>query len=207
MRFAMSLRSFSLGLATASLMVAGAASAQSMQSVQLMGVNARLDHSLDSQTAKPGQAVEAKLDGSVKTPGGVDLAKGTELWGKVDAVQASRDGSPSSVSLVFTTAQLKDGQKIPVKVTLLGAYPANEGIDATYGTETMGPAPKQVSSKEQIDQEPGLLGKVAMTSAVPAQNSGTFTQKKGNVRLLAGTYFQVGIAPTAHGSTTTRAAE
>jgi hypothetical protein len=35
-----------------------------------------------------------------------------------------------------------------------------------------------------------------MQSKVQADNSGTFTKKDGNLKLAAGTFFQVGIAPT-----------
>lgn len=208
MRFASSLRNLSLGLATATLALAGAAWAQpaasssqqsmnSMNSVHLVGVNARLDHSLDVTTVHNGQRIEARLNGTVKTSNDMKLRRGTELWGRVEDVHASTNGGPSSMSVVFNTAVLKNGRHVPVKVTILGVYPSNEAQMEMNGTQTIPPPPMHVSSKERIDQEPGLIHHVSMNSAVQSNNSGTFRDSKGNLKLRAGTFLQVGIAPTS----------
>jgi hypothetical protein len=199
MRFTFSLKNLSLGLAMVSLS-AGAAFAQS-----LTGVNARLVRPLDSQTAAQGQPVTAKLDGSVKTADGVKLPKGTELIGKIADVQASKNGSPASVSLVFTTAQLKDGKQIPVKATLLAAYPADQDIQAQYSDATMNAVADNVNGDHTVDQEPGALPGIALTASVKDPNSGTFTKTTGNFKLTAGTYLQLGVGPAAAGSSTSAA--
>jgi hypothetical protein len=192
------LKNLSIGVVTASFLLAGAAFAQS---VDLTGVNARLEQPLDSRSAKSGQAVEAKLDGSVKTTDGVDLPRGTELVGKVNQVQASQKDGPSSISLVFTTAQLKDGKQVPVKATVVAAYPDSDSYAAAYGDDPMGQAPKNVSSQDKFDQEPGTLSNIAMTSAVQNQDSATFSRNRGDIRLSAGTNLQVGIAPAGSAAT------
>ena len=203
MRVARSLRSLSLGVATASFLLAGAACAQS---IRLSGVNTELDRVLDSQNAKPGQAVEVKLDGSVRTADGMDLPKGTELMGQVSRAQASESGGPSSISLVFTRAQLKDGKTIPVKVTVVGAYPASDGYEATYGYEDVAPAPKILNLKGKYDQEAGILSNISMTSSVQGHNSATFMRKDGNIKLAAGTILQVEIgAANGNGAMTSGA--
>lgn len=191
MRFA-SLRNLCLGLANTSLLFAGAAFAQP---VQMVGVNARLDHTLDSKNAVPGQIISVKLDRAVKTLDGIDLPKGTQLLGKVDQVQPSQNGGPSTLSILLNEAQTRDGRQIPVKVTLIGAYPPGQQSRSVYGTETMGPAPRHISMKEQVDQEPGVLSHTSMRSAVRSHDSATFRKDDGDVRLLAGSYFQLGIAP------------
>jgi hypothetical protein len=158
-----------------------------------VGVNTRLDHTLDSTSAASGQVVTAKLDGTVTTDG-VKLPKGTELIGKVAEVKAAQNGSAASVSLVFTSAKLKDGKEIPVKATLLAAYPESAGDAATYSGDLIGPAPAQVGGDSAFNQQAGALRNVAMNSAVKSSDSGTFLSD-GNFRLLAGTVLQVGIAP------------
>src|SRR5580700_3651995 len=105
MRFT-SLKNVSLSLAVISLLSAGVASAQS-----LAGVNTQLVKPLDSETATAGQAVAVKLNSGVKTPDGVKLPRGTELIGKVTAVTPAQKGSASSVTIVFTEAQLKGGKQ------------------------------------------------------------------------------------------------
>jgi len=194
-----SLKQFSFGLALASFVCAGAASAQS-----LAGVTTRLDKTLDSGSAKSGEPITAKLDSSVTTPDGVKLPRGTELIGQVADVKAAQ-GGPVSLTLVFSSARLKDGKEIPVKATLVGAYSASEGDDATYGSMTMAPAPATVSSDDTFNQQPGALHHVALTSAVKNSDSGTFTSSTGNFKLSAGTYLQFGVDASA--SKRTSAAE
>lgn len=201
MRFS-SLKNVSLGLALVSFVALGTASAQS-----LVGVTTRLNRTLDSGNAAVGQVVTVKLNGSVNAPDGVKLPRGTELIGKVASVQPAQNNGPASVALVFTSAKLKDGREIPVKATLIGAYTASEGSDATYGSQSMAPVPGKVAADDTFDQEPGALKHVALTSAVKNDDSGTFSSTEGNFRLDAGTYLQFGVAPQTGGSRTTNAAE
>lgn len=215
MQIRMSLRTLSLSLATASFLVAGSALAQNSGnqnsgnqnsaaqnsenqnngSYELAGVTARLDHALDAKDAHPGQMIEAKLDRQAKTPEGVVLPKGTELCGKVDQVQAGGNGSPAKVSIRFNEARLNDGKTVPVRVVVLGAYPASENTSAMYGVQTMGPAPRRVSAKESVDQKAGILHDISMHSDMKGHDSATFIDRKGDLKLHAGTYLQMGIAP------------
>lgn len=202
MRFAMSLRNLSLGVATASFLLAGSALAQPAQSAgmsqqqwQFRGVNARLDQELDAQSAQVGQRVEVKLDRTVKTADGTSLPGGTQVWGRVEKVQASQNGGPSMVTLRFTTAEMKDGQKVPVKVTVIGAFPANarNSYVNSMGGE-LPPPPRHINAKDKYTQEPGLLKHIELKSAVQGNNSGTFRDMSGNVKLSRGTYLQLAIA-------------
>lgn len=186
------LRNVSLGIAAASFLLAGAAFAES---TGLTGVTARLDQAINAQTARQGERVEAKLDRTLKSNTGLDLPKGTELVGKVSRVQASENGGPSQISLVFTNAQLKDGKQLPVKVMLVGAYPPSAGGGGGYGQQTMGAAPRHIGPQHKVDQEAGVLSHISMVASAQGHNSATFRDKNGNVRLRQGTYFQVGIAP------------
>lgn len=203
MRVVMSLRNLSLGLATASFLLAASALAQtpSPQSGQwkLNGVNARLDRTLDARSARVGQTVEVKLDRAVKTAAGAKLPGGTEVCGTVESVQASQNGSPSTVTLRFTTARLENGQKVPVKVTVIGAFPPNAQSYLNSMGGQLPPAPAHISPQDRFTQEPGLLRHIEMKSAVQGQNSATFTNENGNVRLGQGTYLQLAIAPVNNG--------
>ncbi|MFZ0274182.1 MAG: hypothetical protein WB524_21480 [Acidobacteriaceae bacterium] len=197
MRFT-SLKNLSFGLALVSLVSVGVASAQS-----LVGVNAKLDRTLDSKNATVGQAVTAKLDGSV-TLDGTRLGRGVELIGKVAEVK-NAEGSPASVTLLFTSAKLKDGKEIPVKATLLAAYPEVDPVGESLGDGSGLPAPAHVDADRTFDQEPGALSRVAMNSAVKNADSGTFSSTNGNFKLLAGTNLQVGVAPATQAAGTNAA--
>ncbi|HEX4309888.1 MAG TPA: hypothetical protein VHZ25_07655 [Acidobacteriaceae bacterium] len=195
MRFT-SLKNLSFGLALASLVSVGVASAQS-----LVGVNAKLDRTLDSKSAAVGQTVTAKLDGAV-TLSGTKLARGTELMGKVAEVKS---GNPVSVTLLFTSAKLKDGKEIPVKATLIAASSESDPVGVSLGDVAAGGAPTQIEADRAFNQQPGALEHVGLTSAVKDHDSGTFTSTSGNFKLVAGTNLQVGIAAASSASGTSAA--
>ena len=151
MRFT-SFKNLSFGLALTSLVAVGAASAQS-----LVGVNTKLDRTLDSKSAATGQVVTAKLDGTVTTADGTKLPRGTELIGKVADVKNANGAA--SVSMVFTSAKLKGGKEIPVKATLLGAFPDVDPVAQTLGDVAVQPAPATVDGDSTFDQQAGALGR------------------------------------------------
>ncbi|MGA8160854.1 MAG: hypothetical protein WA374_11545 [Acidobacteriaceae bacterium] len=191
-------KNWSLGLAMVSLMT-GAACAQS-----LAGVTTTLDHTLESKSVAPGQTVTAKLTGSLKADG-LDLLRGTELVGKIAEVKAAQNGTPASVSVVFTTAKLKNGKEVPVKATVISVYPQSAGDGVEGSGVTMAEAPRQVPLDGTYDQEPGALSHVTMKSAVKSSDSATFSSND-NFRLPAGTFLQLGVgAANASGSETTAA--
>jgi len=194
-----SLKFLSFGLALASLVAAGGASAQS-----LVGVNTSLDHTLDSRKAASGEVVTTRLDNTVTTADGTKLPKGTELIGKVADVKKANDAV--TLSLVFTTAKLKDGKQIPVKATVLAAFPQVNEVDEAVGGAAQQPAPEHVASDGAFNQEAGALAHVALNSAVKSSDSGTFSSDKGDFRLQAGTNLQMGIA-SANASSGLNAAE
>jgi hypothetical protein len=191
-------KNWSLGLAMVSL-VGLSASAQS-----LAGVTTTLDHTLESSSATVGEPVTATLRESLKT-NGLDLPRGTELVGKVAEVKQAQNGGQASVSLVFTTAKLKHGKELPVKATVIAAFPQSADDVEDGGGMTMGAAPRQVPSDGTYQQEPGALAHVAMNSSVKSSDSVTFTSSE-NFKLPAGTFLQLGVGG-ASASTTTSAAE
>jgi hypothetical protein len=98
------------------------------------------------------------------------------------------------VSLLFTSAKLKDGKEIPVKATVLAAFPEGDPLGAAADVANL-PAPEKVDGDGAFNQQPGAISHVALTSAVKSPDSGTFSSTEGNFKLYAGTFLQVGIAP------------
>jgi hypothetical protein len=186
-------------LAVPGLGVSGYATAQSSpQHLQLVSADAALVHSVDSKDAKPGEMVTAKLTSDVKSADSMELPKGTLLIGRVQHVRMSTDNGPSRLSIVFTKARLRDGRSIPIKATLLGAYPGGASNSYDY-TGVGGPytsmQPHLIPYDQKVDQEPGTLSHVAMHSAVQSSASGVFTSKDRDVNLKSGTELQIAIAP------------
>ncbi|MHB1936616.1 MAG: hypothetical protein ACYCOR_08530 [Acidobacteriaceae bacterium] len=123
------LRFYAVGIAAALISVPMYASMQSQpQRPSLVSAEAVLMQALNSKSARQGQGVNAKLTSNVKTNEQMELPKGTVLTGKVEQIQTGQpNGNGSMVSIVFNAARLSNGQAIPIKATLLGAYPPAQG--------------------------------------------------------------------------------
>jgi hypothetical protein len=188
----------SLGASAMLVATCGFAAAQPGSS-QLVGANASLVHSLDSKNATEGEAISAKLTSNVKSASATQLPKGTILMGKVESVESSSSG-PSKLSVVFDEAKLPDGKTVPVKATLIGAYPPNSGNyyeDTGAEGSLMAGLPKTIASDQAIDQQPGLLNHVSLTSSVQSNASGVFSSKDHAINLKKGTLLQLGISEQA----------
>ena len=95
------------------------AEAAPVKNIQMVSVRASLSKGIDAKKAKQGDAVTAKLQDDVKIPGSVDLPKNTVLLGHVDQVQPSENKGDSSVQVTFDKAQLKNGQQLAIKATIM----------------------------------------------------------------------------------------
>lgn len=93
------------------------------KSIQMVAARASLSKGIDAKKAKQGDAVTAKLDEAVKIPGSVELPKNTVLLGHIDKVQPSESKSDSSLQLTFDKAQLKNGQQMAIKATIMRIEP------------------------------------------------------------------------------------
>jgi hypothetical protein len=82
-------------------------------------INARLVSSLDARKNKLGDRAEAEITQDVKSDSKVVLRKGTRLVGGVTHAESRAAGSSrSSLGVMFDEALLKDGQRIPVQLTI-----------------------------------------------------------------------------------------
>lgn len=197
-----SFSSFSiLGIFALAVSMYGYAAAQTTpQNIQLVGAQARLINNVDSKDATQGEVITAVLTDNVKAGDSTDLRKGTLLIGKVQDVQKSDNNGPAKLTVVFDQAKLKDGKTIPVKATLLGAFPAPEGYDLDGDGSPAALLPQSIPATRQVDQEPGTLSHVAMHSAVQSDASGVFTSDDRNINLKRGTQLQFALAPQAASS-------
>jgi hypothetical protein len=197
------LRTYVLGVAAAliSLPICASMQAQS-QPLDLVSASAELTHGLNSKSTRPGQSVMAKLTSTVKTNGDVELPKGTMLVGKVQEVQnANSSGDATKLSLVFNEARLSNGHQVPIKATLLAAYPPDEIGVAQSTSAYMMQQPRHISSDQTVQQDPGTLGNVGLTSSVQSEVSGIFLSKSRNINLREGTRLQLAIAPETNSMT------
>jgi hypothetical protein len=196
------LRFYAVGIAAVLISAPMYASMQAQpQHLKLVSANAELTQGLNTKSSRQGQTVTAKLTANVTTAGTMDLPKGTMLVGTVEQVQPGNgSGSKSEISIVFNEARLKDGREIPIKATLLGAYPPA----VVYSSGGLGSylpiQPRLIPSDRSVIQNPGPLGNVTMKSAVQSDVSGTFLSTKDNIKLSQGTQLQLAIAPESSSS-------
>ncbi|MFT4114828.1 hypothetical protein [Silvibacterium sp.] len=168
--------------ATAALF-AGAAFAQANASNNdIMSGDASLTHPLNTKSAMQGQIVTVQLTNTIHTRDGVELPRGTQLLGKVDAVKSAKDHGPAKLALTFSQARLKDGKTFPIKATLVNYSSANDD----------GGTPLPVHPDSVID-EAGPIGDTRLHSAVKEEVSGTLTSQRGDIKLPEGTQFLVAV--------------
>ena len=162
-----------------------------------------MTQALNSKSTRQGQSVTAKLTSNVKTDGQTELPKGTLLMGKVADVQnANSNGNNTEISIVFNEAKLSNGREVPIKATLLAAYPPEE-IGVTDGASAyMIVQPHRIPSDQKIQQDPGTLSNVMMQSSVQSNVSGVFLSKKHDINLHQGTRLQLAIAPETNSMST-----
>jgi hypothetical protein len=199
-------------------------SASPAKTIQMAPARAVLDHGLDAKKLRQGDAVTAKLQQDVKIPDAPELPKNTVLMGHVDQVQPSEHKSDSLLQITFDKAQLKNGQQLPIKATVMQVAPpmnammmdqqaagapaapmassamssAPSGGTAPGGAQTTAPPPMPSASmpdQPQAQQQPPQgIPGVELKSDIHEQDSATFTAKGKNVHLPEGMQMQMAVA-------------
>jgi hypothetical protein len=146
-------------------------------------LNATLTQPVDARKNKSGDAVTGRTTESVKSAGRVVIPKGTKLIGHLTEVKERTKGeSESAIGIVFDRAILKNGQEIPLNVT----------IQALAATQTVAS-----SSATADDLATGVGGGAASTTRASAgalggvtsaagSTTGAVTHTAGNVGGIAG---------------------
>jgi hypothetical protein len=181
--------------------------------LQMASAHVWLNKAIDAKKSKQGDAVSLKVVDDVKIPNSHDLPKNTILLGHVDTVQPSQNKSDSTIQVTFDKAQLKDGQVLPIKVTILriipsasyanlsgGSLPSGQtstpstGAAAARNPGSAAPPPgSPVTQGGQPAQAGEDVNGVSLKSDVNGTASGTFVAKGRNVSLGSGTELQIGV--------------
>jgi hypothetical protein len=101
-------------------------------------MNAALSRPVDAKKNKPGDTVTAHTTQATKSDGQVVIPKGAQLVGHVTQAQArSKNQSQSELGIVFDKAVLKNGQEVPLNMTIQ-AVAAASSMASTAGPEDLG---------------------------------------------------------------------
>jgi hypothetical protein len=101
-------------------------------------VNATLSQPVDAKKNKQGDAVVARTTQSAKSDGKVIIPKGSKLVGHITEAKARAKGeSESTLGIVFDKAILKNGQEIPLNVTVQALAASQSNAVVSGGEEEL----------------------------------------------------------------------
>jgi len=110
-------------------------------------MNAALSQPVDAKKNKPGDQVTARTTEATKSEGKVVIPKGSKLIGHVtECKQRSKEEKESALGIVFDKAILKNGEEVPLNVTIRAlaaaqtAAATSAGDDLSAGGAAMGSA-------------------------------------------------------------------
>ena len=101
-------------------------------------MNAALSQPVDAKKNKPGDPVTAKTTEATKSEGKVVIPKGSKLVGHVtECKQRGKEEKESALGMVFDKAILKNGEEIPLNVTLHAIAAAQTAATSSVGGDDL----------------------------------------------------------------------
>jgi hypothetical protein len=166
--------------ATASGNTSSSTSAKAGQSSESLSsgtaMNASLSQPVDARKNKPGDQVTAKTTEATKSEGNVVIPRGTKLIGHVtECKQRSKEEKESALGIVFDKAILKNGEEIPLNVTIRALAAAQTAASSPIGGDDLSAGGGAVGSARASGG--GALGGVRSTAGAA---TGTVTNTAAN---------------------------
>src|SRR6266849_2437469 len=125
-------------------------------------MNATLSQPVDAKKNKPGDQVTAKTTEATKSEGKVVIPKGSKLVGHVtECKQRSKEEKESALGIVFDKAMLKNGEEIPLNVTIRALAAAQTAAASSVGGDELSGGGGAVGSARA--SRGGALGGVRCT--------------------------------------------
>jgi hypothetical protein len=145
-------------------------------------VNATLSQPVDAKKNKPGDQVTAKTTEATKSDGKVVIPRGSKLIGHVTECKSrSKEEKESALGIVFDKAILKNGEEIPLNVTIHALAAAQTAAATSVGGDDLAGGGGAVSSARASGG--GALGGVRSTAGAAA---GTVTNTAASAGGVAG---------------------
>lgn len=149
-------------------------------------LNAALSQPVDAKKNKPGDPVAARTTQAAKSDGNVVIPKGSKLVGHVTEAKARAKGqSDSAVGIVFDKAILKNGQEIPLNVTIQALAATQTAAGSSVGEDGLAAGGGAVGGATATGRAAGggVLGGATSTAGATA---GAVTNTAANVGGVAG---------------------
>src|SRR5882762_858014 len=172
--------------ATASSNTSSSTSAKAGQSSAALSsgtaMNASLSQPVDAKKNKPGDQVTAKTTEATKSEGKVVIPRGTKLIGHVtECKQRNKEEKESALGIVFDKAVLKNGEEVPLNVSIRALAAAQSAASSSIGGDDLSAGGGAVSSARASGG--GALGGVRSTAGAA---TGTVTNTAANAGGVAG---------------------
>lgn len=170
------------------------------QAQQMVRATVALTQSLDSRSQREGSKFEARLAKGVHLKDGPALPRGTVLEGTV-AQDDMRQNGQAKLALRFTDAKMANGNTVPIKATIVTAYPP-DGLTRAGQPVPMMSSPNLAEDANQNTwsqstlkvNQIGVFSGVDLHSDVASQNSGVFVSPtKGNLKLMKGSHLELAL--------------
>jgi len=147
-------------------------------------MNAALSQPVDAKKNKPGDQITAKTTEATKSEGKVVIPKGSKLIGHVtECKQRSKEEKESALGIVFDKAILKNGEEVPLNVTIraLAAAQSQTASATSIGSDDLSAGGGAVGSARASGG--GALGGVRSTAGAA---TGAVTNTAANASGVAG---------------------
>jgi len=174
---------------------ASSPSSATQEAAKMVSAEAVFTTEIDSRKTHPGAEFQAKLLKKVRLENGPELPVGTVLVGKIVSDDTQSAGL-AKLALKFTQANLKSGQTVPIRATIVNVYNVPDRVEASqYGTAAVSESwDHQATAIDQID----VISGVDLHSNIASSNSGVFVStKKNDIKLSKSVGLELAMAPQA----------
>jgi hypothetical protein len=145
-------------------------------------INANLSQPVDVKKNKPGDQVAARTTETVKSEGRVIIPKGAKLIGHVtECQQRGKEVKESALGIHFDKAILKNGEEVPLHVTVRAIAAAQTAAASSFGNDDLSAGGAAAGSGRAAAG--AALGGVRSTAAGA---TGTVTNTASSVGSAAG---------------------
>lgn len=149
-------------------------------------MNASLSQPVDARKNKPGDPVTAKTTEATKSEGKVVIPRGTKLMGHVtECKQRSKEQKESALGIVFDKAILKNGEEIPLNVTIQALAAAQGAASNSVGGDDLSAGGGAMGSA-RASGGGALAGVRSTAGAAAGAAAGTVTNTAANAGGVAG---------------------
>ena len=168
------------------------------QALQMVPASAKLLDPLDGKKLQPGAEFKAVLSQKVHLANGLGTAQAAPYSPALSPLTTSGVKGSAKLAVQFTSAQLKDGQLIPIRAIIVGLYTtANEPSTIYDGYNPKAPRNDWNGKTLGVDQIGGVPG-IDLHSKVASRNSGVFVAtEKNDVKVPKGCDLNLAISAQA----------